>query len=91
MLYTHRRRLRLFYICFLFLFPSTDVHDYPEDAAMAIEVISRSMSQFVENEEIQISACRALERCDVRGERLIRDVTGCFKNKGRATTAVSGL
>ena len=58
---------------------------------MAIEVITRSMSQFVENEEIQISACRALERCDVRGERLIRDVTGGFEYKGRATPPVSGL
>nr|KAG5687354.1 hypothetical protein BaRGS_025360 [Batillaria attramentaria] len=54
------------HIALAYLLP-IDSKENPKDAAMVLEVIGTSMSQFVENEELQISGCRVLERCDITG------------------------
>ncbi|XP_076457261.1 uncharacterized protein LOC143291298 [Babylonia areolata] len=55
-----------------------------KDVTMAAKVISRSMSQFVENEDIQISACRALERCQhVSDTDSVYELLTCVHNAVR--------
>ncbi|KAK7091953.1 hypothetical protein V1264_009569 [Littorina saxatilis] len=66
-------------IALSYLLP-VDVDTNREDAAMVISVITRSMSNFVENEHIQISACRALERCEVEGTENVFDILTCVHN-----------
>lgn len=44
-----------------------DTKKYPEDSVMAKTAIFRSMSYFLENKDIQISACHAVKLCDISG------------------------
>lgn len=45
----------------------TDMTDGPQDRKSVAHAIFKSMSSFLEHEDIQVSACRALKRCRVSG------------------------
>ncbi|KAL8581344.1 hypothetical protein ACOMHN_034423 [Nucella lapillus] len=69
-------------IALSFLLPA-DVSEAVQDGRLASEVISRSMSQFVENEDIQITACRALERCQTSDVDNVYQLLTCVHNAVR--------